>query len=250
MGGAPTVTLLTDFGTADSYVAEMKGAMLCVAPHLAFVDVSHDVAPGDLASARYLLARTWRRFPPRTVHLVVVDPGVGSSRPALAATRDDHGFVGPDNGVLGPVLTGARVVRLPVPAAASATFHGRDVFGPAAARLAEGAPLDALGEAFDGWVRGALPAPRTEGGRTIGEVVYADRFGTLVTNLPAAAGAARGTVVIQRAGVPLRRTFSDVEPGALVAFIGSGGTIEIAVRDGSASAMLGAGTGTEVWIGT
>ena len=249
MGGAPTVTLLTDFGTADSYVAEMKGAMLRVAPDARLVDVTHDVPAGDLAAGRYLLTRTWRQFPPGTVHLVVIDPGVGSARPALAATRDDHGFVGPDNGVLGPVLPGATVVKLPVPAAASTTFHGRDVFGPAAARLAAGTPLEALGERFDDWMRGEIPLPRREGKWTFGEVIYVDRFGTLVTNIPADAAHGRGTVVVQRTGVPLRRTFSDVEPGALVAFIGSGGTVEIAARDGSAAVALGVGVGTEVRIG-
>ena len=248
MGGARLVTLLTDFGTADSYVAEMKGAMLGVAPDLRFVDITHEVPPGQVATGGYLLARTWRRFPSGTVHLVVIDPGVGSARPALAAARDGHGFVGPDNGVLGPILPGAAVVRLAVPAGASATFHGRDVFGPTAARLATGAALESLGEAFDGWVRADLPMPRRDGKRWVGEVVYVDRFGTLVTNLPAEAAAGPSTVVLQRTGVPLRRTFSDVEPGALVAFIGSGGTIEIAARNASAAVALGVGIGAEVAI--
>lgn len=249
MGGARLVTLLTDFGTRDSYVAEMKGAMLAVAPDLRFVDVTHDLRPGDLDAGRYLVSRTWRRFPPGTVHLVVIDPGVGTERAALAATREGHAFVGPDNGVLGPVLDGAEVVRLPVPAGASPTFHGRDVFGPAAARLAAGAALTSLGEPFDAWMRAPLPAPQRSGGETTGTVVYVDRFGTLVTNLPGASVADRDAVAIRQTTVPLHRTFGDVRPGALVAYVGSDGTVEIAARGGSAAVALGAGIGAPVRTG-
>src|SRR5687767_13525638 len=146
----PLITLLTDFGTADGYVAEMKGVLLSLAPEVLVVDVSHDVPPHDVESGRLALARYWRRFPPGTVHVCVVDPGVGSSRVALAVESDGRWLVGPDNGLLSPalLLPGARVVRLPVPAGASATFHGRDVFAPVAAALATGTPLDSLGEPF------------------------------------------------------------------------------------------------------
>lgn len=246
MGGARLVTLLTDFGARDSYVAEMKGAMLAIAPDLRFVDVTHELPPGHLQAGRYLAARTWRRFPTGTVHLVVIDPGVGTARAALAAERDGHGFVGPDNGVLGPVLAGAEVVRLAVPAGASPTFHGRDLFAPAAARLAAGAALNALGDPFDGWTRAPLPEPSTTADGTAGEVVYVDRFGTLVTNLPATLLLGRGAVFLGEVTVPVGRTFADVAPRALVAYAGSDGTVEIAARGASAAATLGAGIGAPV----
>ena len=141
------VTLLTDFGTADGYVAEMKGVILSAAPEVALVDVTHDVSAQDVECGRLALARYWRRFPPGTVHVAVVDPGVGSWRAALAVESDGRWLLGPDNGLLSPALlvAGARAVALPVPQRAAPTFHGRDVFAPAAAALATGAPLDALG---------------------------------------------------------------------------------------------------------
>jgi hypothetical protein len=242
------VTLLTDFGTADGYVAEMKGVLLARAGGVALVDVTHDIPPGDVAEAAYLLGRTWRAFPEGTVHLAVVDPGVGSGRRALAAEAEGHRFVAPDNGLLSSVLRDgrARVVALPVPPSASPAFHGRDVFAPAAARLAAGEPLAALGKAIGDPV--LLPPPRLEvrGGTLVGEVVHVDRFGTLVTSVPGSAVEAGCVVRVGATGVPLRTTFADVASGAPVAFTGSGGMVEIAVRDGRADAVLGAGRGAEV----
>jgi S-adenosylmethionine hydrolase len=180
------ITLLTDFGTADSYVAELKGVLLSSAPNTALVDVTHAIAPGDVRAGAYLLGRAWHRFPRGTVHLAVVDPGVGTDRAALALTAHGHYFVGPDNGLFTFVLRDSEVqiVLLPTPDGASATFHGRDLFAPAAAALAGGATLAKLGDAFT-----AMPArlvyaePHYEGKSVVGEVVYVDRFGSLVTNL-------------------------------------------------------------------
>ena len=142
------ITLLTDFGTADGYVGEMKGVLASLAPLTSIVDVAHDVAPHDIDGARLALARYWRRFPAGTVHLVVVDPGVGSARGALAATSEGRFLVGPDNGVLSPALlhADARCVSLAIPSGVAPTFHGRDVFAPAAAQLAQGASLESLGD--------------------------------------------------------------------------------------------------------
>src|SRR6476661_7756612 len=144
----PIITLLTDFGTADGYVGEIKGVLLTRLPDAQLIDITHDVPPQDVESGRLVLARTWRRFPAGTIHVVVVDPGVGSERAALAVHSDGRFLVGPDNGVLSPALlvAGMRAVELPVPRGASATFHGRDVFAPAAAALARGASVDALGQ--------------------------------------------------------------------------------------------------------
>ncbi len=241
------VTLLTDYGTRDAYVAEVKAVLLGAAPDAALVDVTHEVPPGDVRAAQYLLARTWPRFPPGSVHLVVVDPGVGTARRSLAGTAAGHFFVGPDNGVFSGVPEEARWVALAAPPGVAPTFHGRDVFAPAAARLATAAPLDGLGDPVQRVVRAPLPVPRWDGAAWVGEVIYVDRFGTLVSNLPATAvePGARLTVDDREIG-PLRRTFGDVESGHLVAFVGSGATVEIAVRNGSATRLLGAGVGAVV----
>lgn len=243
------ITLLTDFGTTDSYVAEVKGVLVSAAPEALLIDVTHAVPPGDLGAAQYLLARTWHRFPGGAVHLVVVDPGVGSSRRALALRAHGHFFVGPDNGVLTTVLDEAEVVALPVPTTASPTFHGRDVFAPAAAALATGAALGMLGSPATGCVRRALPAPQVAGARAQGIVLLVDRFGSLITNVPGAAVPDGGVVRVGAHTIgPVRRTFADVLPGQPVAYVGSGGTLEIAVRDGAASAMLQIATGAAVVV--
>lgn len=243
----PIITLLTDFGTADGYVGELKGTLLTLLPNALLVDIAHDLPPQDVESARLALARYWRRFPEGTVHLVVVDPGVGSPRAALAVESGGHHLVGPDNGVLSPALlaAGARAVALPTPARASATFHGRDLFAPAAAALAAGTPLDTLGVPHVAPVVRRTPEPRrTEDGALAGQVIACDRFGNLITNLVSPRG---GSVEIAgRALGPLRRTYAEVPSGALVALVGSSGLVEIAVRDGSAARELALGRGAPV----
>lgn len=244
------ITLLTDYGTVDSYVGEMKGVLLSLAPGATLVDLTHEVAPGDLASAAYVVGRAWHRFPPGTVHLAVVDPGGGTQRTALAFSTRGHYFVGPDNGLWSGVMHGAPVeaVTLAPPPQASPTFHGRDIFAPAAARLASGEPLTSLGAAYTSIPRrvsGALP--HHEGKVVVGEVIYVDRYGNLVTNLtpevvPAYAVLEAESLVVG----PLRSTFGDVPTGALLAYVGSGGHVEIAVRDGSAARRLGLGVGGRV----
>jgi S-adenosyl-L-methionine hydrolase (adenosine-forming) len=244
------ITLLTDFGLSDSYVAEMKGVLLRGAPDATLVDVSHFVVPGDVRSAAYILGRTWHRFAEGTIHLVVVDPGVGGSRAALAMRSHGHCFVGPDNGVFTPVLPDAavEVASLPIPGHASPTFHGRDLFAPAAAALARGVSLASLGQPFAGIPeRLAYTAPRLEGNVVVGEIVYVDRFGSLITNLDSDQVPSHARLEIEDLDLgPLRRTFSDVASGGLVAYIGSGGVVEIAVRNGSAARRLGIGVGGRV----
>ena len=246
----PLITLLTDFGTADHYVAEIKGVLLSQAPDVTLVDVTHAIGPGEIRSAAYILGRTWHRFPPGTIHLAVVDPGVGSSRAALAFGARGHLFVGPDNGVFTPVLKDAEVemVVLPTPASASPTFHGRDLFAPAAAALAVGVPLATLGDPFQGIPeRLAYTAPHYEGKTVVGEVIYIDRFGSLVTNLTTELVPNYATLEVEDLDLgPVRQTFSDVTAGGLLAYVGSGGAIEIAVRNGSAARRLGVGVGGRV----
>ncbi|OYV62319.1 MAG: hypothetical protein B7Z72_15275 [Gemmatimonadetes bacterium 21-71-4] len=212
------------------------------------VDITHDIPPGDVAAASYVLGRAWRAFPRGTIHLAVVDPGVGTERRALAAQVGGHGFVAPDNGLLSDVFAAAdaRVVRLPIPAAASRTFHGRDVFAPAAARLVRGTSLADLGTPVSDLVHLPPRRLRTEGADTIGQVIHVDRFGTLVTNVPGAAAAPGSALRVGSHTVALAATFADVPPGSPVAYVGSGGTLEIAVRDGRADQVLGLGRGIEV----
>jgi len=246
----PVITLLTDFGTADGYVAEMKGVLLSAAPDAMLVDLSHDIPPQDIECARLALARCWRRFPPGTVHLVVVDPGVGSARAALAIESDERFLVGPDNGVLSPalLLAGAMAVALPVPPSASATFHGRDVFAPAAAHLAVGTPLGSLGTRYsDPIIRRTPETRRLDDGSVGGVVVAIDRFGNAITNLLAPRG---GVVEVVGRSFPVRRTYGEVAEGELTAVIGSTGLVEIAQRDGNAARTLGVQRGVPVVLRT
>ena len=242
----PLITLLTDFGTADGYVAEMKAVLLSAVPDATLVDVSHDIAPQDTEGARLALARYWRRYPPGTVHLVVVDPGVGTTRAALAISSSGRFLVGPDSGVLSPALVapGSELVRLTIPAGAAPTFHGRDVFAPAAARLAIDPRLQPLGEPVAEAVVHRTPEPhRRNDGSIVGQVIHVDRFGNAVTNLVGAHG---GPVEVADRVLPLLRTYADAQTGQLLAVTGSSGLVEIALRDGNAAKALGLARGAPV----
>ncbi len=243
----PLITLLTDFGTADSYVGEVKGVLLSQVHGAALVDITHEVPPGDVRAGQFILSRVWHRFPQGAVHLAVVDPDVGTARRALAAAAVGHFFVAPDNGLLSSLPPDAHFVSLPVPAGAAPTFHARDVFAPAAAQLAHGAALTHLGHPITDPVRWPLPRPRRDGAAVVGEIVYVDRFGTLVSNVPRELVQPGARINVGGTDVgTLARTFADVGRGQLVALVGSGGSVEIAVRDGSAARLLGVGVGAEV----
>jgi S-adenosylmethionine hydrolase len=246
----PIITLLTDFGTADGYVAELKGVLLSAAPDASIVDLSHDIPAQDVECARLAVARYWRRFPAGTVHIVIVDPGVGSARAPLAVRSDDRYLVGPDNGVLSPSLlaAGSRVVALPVPMSASATFHGRDVFAPAAASLALGTPIDSLGAVFhEPFIRRTVEARRGPGGEILGEVIAIDRFGNAITNLIAPRG---GRIEVAGRTVAIMRTYADAVSGEILGVIGSSGFVEVAQRDGNAARALELARGTPVTLRT
>ena len=242
------ITLLTDFGTVDGYVGEMKGVLLSGVPDAEIVDITHDIPPQDIERARLVVARVWRKFPPATIHIVVVDPGVGSKRAALAVSGEGRFLLGPDNGVLSPALlaSSARSVELPVAAHVSSTFHGRDVFAPAAIALTRGGSLDTLGSPSSSpIVRRTPEAIRRADGAIDGEVIIIDRFGNAVTNLMGIRG---GTIEIGPLSIAIRRTYTEVGPGELVALVGSTGFIEIAVRDGSAAQKLGLSRGAAVTL--
>jgi len=244
---ATLITLLTDFGAGDSYVGEVKGALLSHVHGVVLVDISHEVPPGAVRAGQYILSRTWHRFPQGAVHFAVIDPGVGTARRALAAQAAGHFFVAPDNGLLSFLPADAHWVVLPVPGDAAPTFHARDVFAPAAAQLALGAALAHVGHPITDPYLSPLPAPHHDGAALVGEVIYVDRFGTLISNIPGdqVERGVRIKVAETEIGT-LARTFGDVGRGQLVTFVGSGGTVEIAVRDGSAARLLGVGVGAEV----
>lgn len=253
------VTLITDFGTRDGYVGEMKGEILARCPGATLVDVTHDVEPGDIQGAAWVLDRVWRRYPEGTVHLGVVDPGVGGERRAVAVEHGGRWFVGPDNGLITRAVqsdgTAARVIdpdSLGL-APASVTFHGRDLFAPAAAWLASGGGPARVGEAIDPGtlVRLHLPSPERLGPAVRGHVAHVDRFGNLVTDIPSAW--VSPTALIEVAGEEvsgLRTHYGAAAEGDLLALIGSGGMLEISVRNGDAAARLSAGRGDRVRVRT
>lgn len=232
------VTLLTDFGTADGYVGEMKGVLTDLAPDVDLIDITHDISAQDVEGGRLALARYWQRFPIGTVHLAVVDPGVGGSRDALAVAAAGRFLVGPDNGLLSPALLmpDARAIVLPIPPGASATFHGRDIFAPAAARLALGVSIDALGSSARAPVIRRTPEPkRGAEGQLHGIVMTIDRFGNAITNLVGLRG---GSITVGDRTLNVVRSYVDVPTGVVTAVCGSSGLIEIAERDGNAARSL------------
>ncbi|MGK7310811.1 MAG: SAM hydrolase/SAM-dependent halogenase family protein [Candidatus Longimicrobiales bacterium M2_2A_002] len=249
------ITLLTDFGTVDGYAAAMAGVVAATAPEAVVEHASHDVAQGDVFAAALALSRYAPLYPEGSVHVAVVDPGVGTARRPLAARVDGRFYVAPDNGVLSLVLQGAERVRMveimdpDIVNGASATFHGRDIFAPAAGRLARRDALEELGPPVHDPVLLPMPQPaRTDSG-VRGEVLLADRFGNLVTNIPAdwISESSRVRVGSESVG-PVRRTYGDVGAGEVLALIGSVGLLEISVRDGSAAARLGTDRGAEVVV--
>jgi S-adenosyl-L-methionine hydrolase (adenosine-forming) len=249
------ITLLTDFGTADGYVAAMKGVIAAIAPSFTVDDAAHDIQPGDIHAAAWALATYAFHYPAGSVHVVVVDPGVGSERRALAARIDGRYFVAPDNGLLTRALQRAaapHVVAIGssalLRASVSRTFHGRDIFAPTAAHIACGTALEALGPAIDDPVLLSLPDPSVAAGAVSGEVVHVDRFGNLITNIPEELAGAGLAVHVAAQEVRRVATYAEGAPGEVVALIGSAGVLEVAVRDGSAAAVLGAARGAAVLL--
>lgn len=253
------ITLLTDFGHQDAYVGVMKGIIASRCPTTTMVDLTHDIPPQDLWAARFQLMSVFPYFPPHTVHLVVVDPGVGTERRAVAVRLAGGCFVGPDNGVLSGVLDQTPVleaVELTNPAywhrpTPSATFQGRDIFAPVAAHLANGVPLSQLGNPIDPAALIRLPVPpliATEQGLE-GSIQYIDHFGNAVTTLPAGRlGDGPWHLVWNQTPLPSAITYNDVAPGAPLALVGSHGFLEMAVNQGSAKTSLGARVGDPVWL--
>jgi S-adenosyl-L-methionine hydrolase (adenosine-forming) len=261
---ANTIALLTDFGYRDHYAGVMHGVIAKIAPAAKMIDLTHGIPPQQIAAGALVLSQSWRFFPSRTIFLAVVDPGVGTERKAIAIdTRAGARFVGPDNGLLFPAAVAAgikRIVelqsrrhRLPE---VSATFHGRDIFAPAAAWLARGVAMDQLGPALKQIVRLEFDGKVKQDARTLaGEVIYVDTFGNLITNLSRTRVDRFGSDFRQcrlsvrirnRTPVGIFTAYGDEPAGVPLATFGSFDLLEIAVRDGSAAEHFAAGAGTPV----
>lgn len=255
----PLIALLTDFGLRDHYAGTMKGVVLGVCPDVTFVDISHDIPPHDVLAGALELAAAYRYFPSGTIFLAVVDPGVGSTRRGIAADTGDFRFVAPDNGVLSVVLdqtkpkavvelTDRRYARPTI----SRTFEGRDRFAPAAAWLAKGLALTALGRPAGSLVHLQVPTPRTTAEGVEGEVLRVDRFGNLITNIDQPILEKLGGSIAVDIGshhIPrIVSTYADVAAGDPCALIGSSDHLEIAVNGGSAAGALGLGRGAAVHV--
>jgi S-adenosylmethionine hydrolase len=253
------VTLTTDFGLRDPFVGVMKGRILARDRSLQIVDLTHDVLAHWPAEAGFWLARSFRYFPPGTVHVAVVDPGVGGPREIAAVETDGHVFLAPDNGLLAPVIesvassTARRVTAAVLESIGvghpSATFHGRDIFAPLAAELASGRLLPAgLGPVVAELIPGWIEDPVVTGGQVAGSVVTIDHFGNLISNIDARHLASMAHPVVRVAGreLALKRTYSDVRPGDYLALVNSFGVLEVARAEGSAAEGLGLQRGAPV----
>lgn len=239
---APLIALLTDFGTKDWYVGCLKGVLLTICPGARVVDISHDIPPQDVPAGALTLAAATPWFPRGTIFVCVVDPGVGTARRILAAQADGRTFVGPDNGLLAPVLDRAArraLVRVTNRRywhpSVSATFQGRDIMAPVAAHLARGRSLSQLGSPVRTYQALDLPSPRRTRQGLAGRVAHLDHFGGLITNLPAGLIGATARVRYRSRPVRLVSSYADGKPGELVSLKGSAGYLELAVRNGSAA---------------
>jgi S-adenosylmethionine hydrolase len=257
----PIVTLLTDFGTRDWYVAAMKGILLAEAPGVTLVDLTHAIPPGDVAEAAFTLTAAAAHFPPDTVHVAVVDPGVGSRRRLLALEARGQRFLAPDNGLLswllpepGAPLEGVRSIERPdlYRPAVGATFHGRDRFAPVAAALARGAVVPReLGPTVRDPVRLSATPPRRDGEVLVGEVIHVDHFGNLVTNLPSPWVATAVVLVAEVAGHrAVRRVshYAELGPDEAGVLPGSLGTLELSLAGASLAASWGVARGARVTV--
>jgi S-adenosylmethionine hydrolase len=260
----PIITLTTDYGTNDHLVGTLKGVVLKICPDVTIVDISHDVTPYDLLDGALTIGSSYSYFPARTIHVVVVDPGVGTERRPLLVTGDSQYFVAPDNGVLSLVYEREENVLVrhanvehyylePV----SKTFHGRDVFAPVAAWLAKGAQASAMGEEITDYKKFAMPKPKPGEGSTKGVVLRVDSFGNIITNfraedLPAAAfesGSVQFTIGTHSI-TKFVDTFAKGNAGEAFAYIGSNGFVEIGINRGNAAKSLGIGRGMHVTLAT
>ncbi len=274
-----TIALLTDFGTTDIYVGVMKAVMRRITPTVEFIDLTHDIQPQNVRQGAFTLLRNYQYFAPGTIFLVVIDPGVGGARKAIGAETGEYTFVGPDNGVLSYVLAeypDAEIIELSNSdyqlSNVSMTFHGRDIFAPAAAHLANGVPLSAFGGPIRNYAKQLFPQLRITDNTLNGQVMYADHFGNIITSIgelhwvdqtqlmlnPRLMGTAAtfptfsNQKVVIECGNQLirgiRRTYGEAKKGELLALVNSGGYLEIALNQGNAAAQLSLASGAPITL--
>ncbi len=263
MAHRPIVTLTTDFGTNDHFVGAVKGVILDIVPEAAIVDISHAVQAFDVLDGALTISQTYSYFPTGTVHMIVVDPGVGTARRPIIASSDGYHFVAPDNGVLSMIyakeerihvrhVTAEHYFHQPV----SNTFHGRDIFAPVAAYLAKMVDSHKFGDEIEDYVRFAAPKPKTAGENRIRAVVLkVDRFGNLISNVTPAdvpalfAGKAGFKIVVGNKEITeIRANYAEGAPGEVFGILGSMGYLEIVANRAAAAQITGAGKGSEVSI--
>jgi len=257
-----SITLTTDFGSTDHFVGAMKGVILGIAPRARIVDIAHGIAPFDVNEAAFTIAQAWRWFPEGTIHVVVVDPGVGTARRPILVEAGGQRFIGPDNGVFTLVYDACphkvRAIGNPrlMLKEVSRTFHGRDVFAPAAAHLARGVAPGRFGKIVHDFVRSAGIKPvMTKKNRWMGKVLKVDRFGNLITNfhIDEFGGVRTRTFEMLAGSGIIRRlagTYAESGAGEVTAIVGSSGFLEISVNQGSAAERLGCGAGAELELET
>jgi len=255
----PILTLTTDFGASDHYVGTMKGVILGICPQAQIVDICHDVTPFEIAEGAYSIAQSYRYFPQKTVHVVVVDPGVGTKRRPILVEAAGQYFIGPDNGVLSMVyaqekhrvrlISNDRYFHKPV----SATFHGRDIFAPVAAHLAAGAAPSRIGELIQDYVEPEFAKPQRSGeGAWAGRILSIDRFGNIVTNFHRSdfPHAALALTIGRHKIATLADTYAEAPPGKPFLIVGSSGYIEVSMNQGSAAQKLGCSVGAHALLTT
>jgi len=258
----PIITLLTDFGLRDSYVAEMKAVILSICPEANIIDISHEVRKYDVRMGAYLLARASRYFPKGTIHVAIVDPGVGSERRAIIIESERALYVGPDNGILMMAaemdgikhvyqITNEKYMLKTI----SKTFHGRDVFSPVAAHLARGVPLSEFGPEIKDPIKPSYTKPKILNKTIEGEVIHIDDFGNIITNITAEnlkeIGIMEGDIIKVKIGektmkLKLCTSYAEVPPNQPLTIIGSGETLEISINQGNAAKTLQTNVGDKV----
>jgi S-adenosylmethionine hydrolase len=259
-GGNAIITLLTDFGESDGYVGAVKGVLLSRAPQATIIDIAHQIPPQDCFSAALALETACSTFPPGTIHIAVVDPGVGSKRRALACQAGEYYFLTPDNGLLTfvlrrhPLVLAVNISQIQPPQGRiSFTFHARDIFAPAAAHLAGGGTLEELGDRAYDLTLLDVPAPTKEENTLTGQVIYIDTFGNLITNITEddLAGRTPAELLVQIGSYAIKglaKSYFQGLSGKPLALLGSGGRMEIAVGGKSAKEILGVEKGEPVVV--
>jgi S-adenosylmethionine hydrolase len=252
------ITLTTDFGQSDHFVGTMKGVILNLAPRARIIDITHEIAPFEVNEAAFTIAQAWTYFPKGSIHIIVVDPGVGSERRPILAEAGGHYFIAPDNGVLSMIYDGTRpkvrvISNLKLAAKnISRTFHGRDIFAPAAAHLSRGIPPARFGTPIEDYVRSFLVKPTQLSRREwSGAILKVDRFGNLITNFRIDEFPDVKTRPVElRVGLErvhrLALTYSEAAPGEVFAIVGSSGYVEVAANQASASKILSCTAGSPV----